>query len=60
MEVIFTPQANADLKYWKQTGNKAIQKKIEQLILAIQESPFEGIGKPEPLSMNYLVHGLDG
>jgi len=35
MEVIFTPQAVEDLKYWKKTGNKAIQKKIEQLIVAI-------------------------
>lgn len=24
-------------------------KAIEQLILAIQENPFEGLGKPEPL-----------
>lgn len=49
MEVIFTPQAREDLKFWKQSGNKTIQKKIEQLIVAIQENPFEGIGKPEPL-----------
>jgi toxin YoeB len=52
MEVIYTPQAIVDLKYWKRTGNKAIQKKIEQLIIAIQENPFEGIGKPEPLKYN--------
>jgi len=49
MEVIFTPQAYEDLKFWKKTGNRIIQKKIEKLILAIKESPFEGIGKPEPL-----------
>lgn len=52
MEVIFTPQAKEDLNYWKKTGNKAIQKKIEKLINAIQENPFEGIGKPEPLKYN--------
>ncbi|RYY24940.1 MAG: Txe/YoeB family addiction module toxin [Sphingobacteriaceae bacterium] len=52
MEVIFTPQAKEDLKYWKKTGNKLIQKKIEQLIMAIQENPYEGIGKPEPLKYN--------
>jgi len=55
MEIIFTPQATEDLNYWKRTGNKAIQKKIEQLIIAIQENPFEGIGKPEPLK-----HDLSG
>lgn len=41
-----------DLKYWKKSGNKTIQKKIQDLILAIQESPFEGIGKPEQLKHN--------
>jgi len=46
MEVIFAPKAVEHLKYWKQTGNKTIQKKIEQLIIAIQHNPFEGIGKP--------------
>jgi toxin YoeB len=49
MEVIFAPKAVNDLAYWKKSGNKSIQKKIAQLILAIQESPFTGIGKPEPL-----------
>jgi len=55
MEVIFTPQAAEDLKYWSKTGNKTIQKKIEQLIIAIKNNPFEGIGKPEPLK-----HELSG
>lgn len=49
MEVIYTPQAVEDLKYWKKSGNKIIQKKIQQLITAITENPFEGIGKPEQL-----------
>lgn len=49
MEVIYTPQALEDLKYWRKTGNKTIQKKIAQLIIAIQDDPFNGIGKPEPL-----------
>jgi len=49
MEVIYAPKAIEHLNYWKKSGNKVIQKKIEQLIMAIQENPFEGIGKPEPL-----------
>lgn len=49
MEVIFTSRASADLNYWKKTGNTAIQKKINQLIEAIKEDPYHGIGKPEPL-----------
>ncbi|MFC4212548.1 Txe/YoeB family addiction module toxin [Pedobacter lithocola] len=49
MEVIYAPKAIEHLNYWKKSGNKSIQKKIEQLIIAIQLNPFEGIGKPEPL-----------
>lgn len=49
MEVIFAPKAISDLAYWKKSGNKIVQKKINQLIIAIQENPFTGIGKPEPL-----------
>jgi toxin YoeB len=52
MEVIFSPKAVEDLKYWKRSGNKIIQKKIATLIDAIQENPYEGIGKPEPLKYN--------
>ncbi|MES2276301.1 MAG: Txe/YoeB family addiction module toxin [Bacteroidota bacterium] len=52
MEIVFSPRAIEDLKYWKKSGNKAIQKKIENLLIAIQENPYEGIGKPEPLKYN--------
>ncbi|MBB6239410.1 toxin YoeB [Pedobacter sp. AK013] len=38
MEVIYAPKAIEHLNYWKKSGNKAIQ-----------ENPFDGIGKPEPL-----------
>ena len=49
MEVIFTPEAFDDLQYWKQSGNKSVQIKITELINSIRITPFEGIGKPEPL-----------
>ncbi|TZF80916.1 Txe/YoeB family addiction module toxin [Pedobacter sp. BS3] len=55
MEIIYMPQAVADLKYWRKTGNKAIQKKIAQLLEAIEENPYAGIGKPE-----VLKHELSG
>jgi toxin YoeB len=41
------PDAEKDLAFWK--SNKAILKRITQLIQSIQETPFEGIGKPELL-----------
>ena len=49
MEIIFSPRAAEDLKYWKKSGNRTIQIKIEKLLDAIQENPYKGIGKPEPL-----------
>jgi toxin YoeB len=49
MEIIFLPEAEEDLDFWVKSGNKTILKKIAQLVEAITESPFEGIGKPEPL-----------
>ncbi|WP_316811351.1 Txe/YoeB family addiction module toxin [Pedobacter heparinus] len=55
MEVIYTPEALEDLRYWKKSGNKPVLKKIQELIFAIQENPYEGIGKPEQLK-----HELSG
>jgi toxin YoeB len=52
MQIIFLPDANDDLNYWVKSGNKAIIKKITQLIEAIQNNPYEGIGKPESLRYN--------
>jgi toxin YoeB len=52
MEVILSPQAIDDLEYWKKSGNKIVQKKIQQLLESIQETPFEGVGKPEGLKHN--------
>jgi toxin YoeB len=49
MEVKFLPKALEHLEYWKKSGNKGIQKKIQSLIEDIIKTPFEGIGKPEAL-----------
>ncbi len=51
MQVTFSPKAKEDLDYWLHS-NKAITRKIVTLIEAIMLSPFEGIGKPEPLKHN--------
>jgi toxin YoeB len=55
MEIVFLPDADAELHYWVKTGNKSVLKKITQLIVAIQNDPFTGLGKPEPLK-----HKLSG
>ena len=49
MEVVLLKQAREDHDYWKKTGNKRIMKRITDLLNDIQEHPFTGIGKPEPL-----------
>ena len=52
MEIGYTDEALKDIAYWKKSGDKAIQAKIQKLIIAIEENPTEGIGKPEQLKHN--------
>lgn len=47
MEIIFLPEADKDLEYWKKTKNKVVLKKIADLTRSILENPYQGIGKPE-------------
>lgn len=49
MEVVLLKQAKEDRDYWKSTGNKRILKRITDLLKDIEQHPFSGIGKPEPL-----------
>jgi toxin YoeB len=49
MEIVFSKKTKNDLDFWVKSGNKSILKKISGLIRAIQENPYEGIGKPEQL-----------
>ena len=53
MEIIYSEEAQRDIEYWKKSGNKVIQNKIQQLLMAIEATPFTGIGKPEPLKHNF-------
>jgi len=46
--LIFSNKAWDDYLYW-QKNDKQVLKKINQLIKDTKRSPFEGIGKPEPL-----------
>ena len=54
MKLIFAEKAWEDYLYWQKTDKK-ILKRINALIKEIQRSPFEGVGKPEPLK-----HALSG
>lgn len=52
MKLIFSEQAWEEYLYWQKTDPK-ILKRINNLIQSIQRSPFEGIGKPEPLKHQF-------
>ncbi len=54
MKLLFSEHAWDDYLYWQKT-DKSILKRVNLLIQDIQRSPFEGIGKPEPLR-----HALSG
>lgn len=47
----WTDESWNDYVYW-QTQDKKTLKRINKLITDVKRSPFEGIGKPEPLKEN--------
>lgn len=53
--LILSEQAVKDYRFWKESGNKAILKKITRLLEDMLQHPYIGIGKPEPLK-----YGLAG
>lgn len=48
MKLSWTEEAWEDYLYW-QANSKQILKRINVLINAMLRTPFDGIGKPEPL-----------
>ena len=54
MKVVFSDNAWDEYLYWQKTDKKLLNR-INELIKAIKRTPFEGIGKPEPLK-----HALAG
>lgn len=48
MKLIFHERAWEDYLYWQSTDPKMLAR-INQLIKETSRSPFQGIGKPEPL-----------
>jgi toxin YoeB len=54
VNLIFSERAWEDYLYWQKTDKKMVQR-ISALIKEVVRSPYEGIGKPEPLK-----HALSG
>ena len=48
------PEAKTDLDFWIKSGNKPVLKKITQLLESVSTTPYEGIGKPEPLKYSLI------
>lgn len=48
MNIVFHDRAWEDYLYW-QEKDKQMLKRVNQLIKDILRSPYDGIGKPEPL-----------
>jgi toxin YoeB len=48
VKLIFSDNAWDDYLYWQKTDKKML-KRINLLIEDVKRSPFDGIGKPEPL-----------
>lgn len=51
MKLLWDERAWDDYMYWQGQDKKTL-KRINNLVKDIQRNPFEGIGKPEPLSEN--------
>lgn len=51
MNKLFTEEAWKDYTFWAETDRKQL-KRINELIRDIDRTPFEGLGKPEPLKYN--------
>ncbi|MFW5955295.1 MAG: Txe/YoeB family addiction module toxin [Rhodothermales bacterium] len=54
MKIVFTEHSWSDYLYW-QTNDKRMLRRINELIRDTMRSPFDGVGKPEPLK-----HQLQG
>ncbi len=52
MKLCFVDESWEDYLYWQQTDKKMLGR-INKLIKEIVRSPYDGIGKPEPLKHKY-------
>jgi toxin YoeB len=53
MKIVFSATALRQYDSWIKEENNKILDRIDALIANIQESPFSGMGKPEPLKYEF-------
>jgi len=51
MDLIWSNDSWSDYLYWQKVDKKIV-KRINELVKSCVRTPFEGIGKPEPLKGN--------
>ena len=51
MRIVFSKNSWEDYLSW-QTTDKKVLRKINDMIKEIQRTPYEGLGKPEPLKFD--------
>lgn len=59
MEIIYSDEAQRDIDYWKKSGNKVVQRKIQQLLNAIEQSPHEELANPSLSGINFQGCGRE-
>jgi toxin YoeB len=52
LDIVFMPKAWRDLGWWLKNDIKQVRK-IYALLENTTQTPFEGLGQPEPLKANY-------
>lgn len=56
MRIILDKNAKKQYQYLINNNEKTIISKITKILLSIQQSPFTGLGKPEPLKGDLIGH----
>ena len=54
--VEISSKARKELQTHYKSGNKSVIRRIEQILLELSNSPFEGTGNPEPLKYQLAVY----
>ena len=55
-EIIYSPEAEEDLRKHAKAGNKILLKKISKLLQELEEHPETGTGKPEKLKYKKIEY----
>ena len=52
-KIALSERAKTHLAEWKMSGQLIALKKLERIFSDLSETPYHGIGSPEPLKYNY-------